>query len=402
MDPRQPREFETLTLPNIAARCFIVRVADDQIRPDNIPAAGTAYNAATNKLPNRILQDIWGSYVYGWPIDAPTDYSAFAFVPALPTTPTVKQRIDNIWGVVLDHTYYCLRIPDLPNVADTAVSVLGASYSTRYVIGVSEPREMSGEVIEVTVTTAAAASVTQTDKPIDPETNIATTRTRTWTVAAASPEPSSINASGEYTKVEQISHRTFLSTTQSATTLPTSQGAALTWNSMESLDRAWPAVLENYKFYTVVTSSAATKVTDLFTYRLRQPFAGEVKVENKLWWQSTPLNIDPQNPMIASGIRVNGNLLSFSIPDCLHDTFIYREQNYFLTETGGTLGMLIFGFGATADTDWPDTITKVKQTFKNGGYEIFQQVFYRPAEDGLEQALTVSQGPNTSSLPYYD
>ena len=117
MDPRQPRLFETLTLPNIAARCFVVRVADDQIRPDTVPAAGTAYNAATNKLPNRILQDIWGTYVYGWPIDAPTDYSAFAFVPALPTTPTVKQRIDNIWGIVLDHTYYCLRSADLPNVA---------------------------------------------------------------------------------------------------------------------------------------------------------------------------------------------------------------------------------------------------------------------------------------------
>jgi hypothetical protein len=138
------------------------------------------------------------------------------------------------------------------------------------------------------------------------------------------------------------------------------------------------------------------------TYRLRQPFAGEVKVENKLWWQSTPLNIDPQNPMIASGIRVNGNLLSFSIPDCLHDSFVYREQNYFLTESSAALGMLNFGFGATGDTDWPATITKIKQTFKNGGYEIFQQVFYRPEETGLEQALSVSQGPNTSTLPYYD
>lgn len=400
MDPAEPNLFETIRLPNVAAMCFVVRCKNSKVNPDNIPAAGVAYGGNDYKLPTRLHVESWATYVCGWPTEAPAGYTAFIFVPALPTVPVVKPRNDEIWGPVLDHTYYCLRSATLPDVAETAVGVLGGDYAARYVIAVSEPREMSGEVIEVIVTTAAAATVTQTDKPLDPNTRTAYTRTRTWTVAATSPDSVNVGADSIYTKVEQVGHRTFLSTTEPATTLPTSQGAALSWPSMESLDRAWPAVLESYQFRTVLNASA-TQATDLLTYRLRQAFAGEVKVENKLWWQSTPLNIDPQNPMIASGIRVDGNLMSFSIPDCLHQTFIYREQNYLIENATGTLGMLIFSFGATADQDWPDTVIRLKQTFKNGGYEIFHQTFYRPTETGSEQALAVNVGPNTSDISYY-
>lgn len=372
-----------------------VLVPRSTYKPALLPTVGDTYKST--KLPKQNMEH-WQDYVYsGTASDAPDGYIGFWFLPALPTASQIIYVDDDIWGQTQVYT-----LIDKTNAAPPEIYTEYPAASSRYVLRVDPVESSFGSAVQMRrITTVGSRTATQIDNPIDPDTNVATTRTRTWTLATTSPSPTSVDGTGYYTSVEQVSYRLFLSTTQAATTLPTSEGAALTWPSMESLDIAWPAVLQSYNFYTILDGSAS-KVKDLLTYSLREPFAGEVKVENKLWWQATPLIMEPENQMISAGIRVGGNLMSFSIPECLHETFIYREQNLIIDGTSGALGMLIFAFGATEDTDWPDTITRIKQEFKGGGYQILKQVFYKPTQDGAEQALSVSVGPNTSTISYYD
>lgn len=399
MDPRPPRLNETITLDNIAAPCQVVRVANDQIRPDTIPAAGTAYNSVDNKLPNRIGQDIWGNYKYGWPIEAPTDYSAFVFVPALPTTPVVKPRNDAIWGPVIDHTYYCLRSDQLPDVADTNVALLGTDYLSRHVIAVSEPREMSGEVIEVTITSAATSTVTITESPVDDATGKSYSTTRLYTVSATKPNGADVDLNSEFTVVTRERHNLWLSVTDKASTLATSRDLAVPWDSVGRM--YWPAVLQSYEFKKVVAQDL-TNWTKILVRNMRDPYSNDVRVTNRLWWQRDPYTIPALDPMIPSGINVRGNVETFSIEPCLHGPFEYEEENFTanLNASVGTIThvMTQFQFAATTHTDWPETITRVEQSYKNGGYECFEQIYERPLGHTTSEATifdrewTVSDG----------
>jgi hypothetical protein len=145
MDPQEPRLFETLTLPNVAALCFVIRVADSKIKPDLVPTPGTAY--ADCKLPTRTAVQEWGTYVYGWQIDAPAGYSAFAFVPSLPTVPLVTQQTHPTWGKTAEYSYVALTSNDIPDI-----SAEFPAGSGRFVLDSSE-QHLSGHVSVVTVTT---------------------------------------------------------------------------------------------------------------------------------------------------------------------------------------------------------------------------------------------------------
>ena len=398
MDNIAPRLFETLTLPNVAARCFVVRVADAQLTPDNLPTAGTLYRDWT--LPSRLHVDTWGSYVYGWPLEAPAGYSAFAFVPALPTTPVVTPRLDPIWGAVIDHTYYCLRSATQLDVADTstAIAVLGAAYTTRHVIEVRPPREMSGEVIEVTVTTATAATVTQIDKPVDLTSGSLYTRTKTFTVADTTPTGAAPDSAGEYTTVTQQSHKLFVSVTDKASTLPNTRANAITWDSHDKM--YWPAVLQSHEFINVLKPDLET-LKKLLTTNLRSPYSGDCKVTSRLWWQNSPYSVGEVDALIGSGINIRGNFESFAVPDCLHGPLTYEEPNirfydaqsaWYGTIVTSDLVVLQFNYSATALTEWPETIVTVRQRFVNGGYEILEETYHRPPGYGTADS-TVTERP---------
>ena len=405
MDNIPPRLFETLTLPNVAARCFVVRVADAQLTPDNLPTAGTLYRDWT--LPSRLHVDTWGSYVYGWPLEAPAGYSAFAFVPALPTTPVVTPRLDPIWGAVIDHTYYCLRSSTQLDVADTstAIAVLGAAYTTRHVIEVRPPREMSGEVIEVTVTTATAATVTQIDKPVDRESGDSYTRTRTWNVATTAPAGAGIDATSNFTTVDQVSHRLWLSTTQPSSFIPILTGGNITTltgarQTLTTDSMYWPPVLESYRFDSVFNSLDAIDSNYfelMFTPKIRNGYSGPVKCVVKEWWQATEPNATErpeinQLSMTPVAIRFPGRLQQFSVEPCLHGEVTFSEPNFLgnitnrvgnvTTVANGELVNRTWTAEATTPSDWPATFVVFKSVADNGGYRCEQRTYHRPDVTG--------------------
>jgi hypothetical protein len=405
MDPAEPNLFETLRLPNVAALCFVVRCKDNQIRPETIPAAGVAYNSADYKLPTRLHIETWGSYKCGWPTEAPAGYSAFVFVPSLPTAPVVKPRLDPIWGNVLDHTYYCLRSSTQLDIAETGTpvsNILGASYASRHVIAVAEPREMSGEVIEVTVTTSPTATVTQTDKLVDQETGTLYTQTKVYTVATSNPSGAAIGTDSLFTEAVQQSHRLWLSVTKPSSFIPILSGSAITSLSgaRETLttdSMYWPPVLESYSFDSVMNPidpfADGVRFEMQFLPKIRQGYSGPVKCLVKEWWQATAPTATErpeinQLSMTPVAIRFPGRIQSFSLEPCLHGVVTFSEpqllgtitdiQSNVTTLSGVGLKNRTWTAAATTPTDWPATYVVFKAVPENGGYRCEQRTFYRP------------------------
>ena len=377
MDPLPPRLFETLTLPNVAARCFVVRVADAQLTPDNLPTAGTLYRDWT--LPSRLHVDTWGSYVYGWPLEAPAGYSAFAFVPSLPTTPVVTPRLDPIWGSVLDHTYYCLRSATQIDVADTstAIAVLGAAYTSRHVIEVRPPREMSGEVIEVTVTTATAATVTQIDKPVDRESGSLFTQTRVFTVATTSPTGTALNSSGEFTESTQQSHNLYVATTSKVPGTLNLVGNKKTYTEDTNAPFIWPAVLINFTTTEAVIDPTENENVDtLATYSIKNAYSGPVKCEVEEYWQLTSPTTVANDQMQPQSISIEGLRYPVNIPPCLTAGISYAKRIFNVsTSTWQTMTVTV---AATSDTDWPATVITYNVRPLGGGYLIEKRTWYKP------------------------
>ena len=389
MDNIPPRLFETLTLPNVAARCFVVRVADAQLTPDNLPTAGTLYRDWT--LPSRLHVDTWGSYVFGWPLEAPAGYSAFAFVPALPTTPVVTPRLDPIWGAVLDHTYYCLRSETQLDVADTstAIAVLGAAYTTRHVIEVRPPREMSGEVIEVTVTTATAATVTQIDKPVDPDTGLLYTRTKTYTVALTSPVGLQLNNTGDFTSVTQERHRLFLSVTDKVTTLP-GPTAPITWYGTEVYN--WPKVLKGTYLHNIYDSDtiATRKVAKgVLAFPAKADYRGACLARYEEWWQKTVPTVPTPVQMVEVGISIGGVYQRIDIEPCLHEAVTYIEQNNGNDDRYEDF-YLRWTYAPTNYTDWPGSVLFLDVQRMGGGFRCKRTTIYAPSASNTGGGLSFS------------
>jgi hypothetical protein len=380
MDNIAPRLFETLTLPNVAARCFVVRVADAQLTPDNLPTAGTLYRDWT--LPSRLHVDTWGSYVYGWPLEAPAGYSAFAFVPSLPTTPVVTPRLDPIWGAVLDHTYYCLRSETQLDVADTSttIAVLGASYTTRHVIEVRPPREMSGEIIEVTVTTAAAATVSQTDNVVDEKTGDAFSRTRTWTVADSAPAATALGSDGRVTTVAQQSYKLWLSVNQPVN-VRVGDGNKRTFTRYLSM--VWPAVLTDFDIRNLTEYQEGTGYTryTVATYSLAPAYANPVRVTVDEWWQKTaPTDGEltgKSAPFKPTAIDINGLRTPPGIAPCLHGEVVFEAEVWDDTENAYSIYEVTIA-ATPSHTTWPETYIEYEVEPDAGGYTVRKLTWHRP------------------------
>jgi hypothetical protein len=302
---------------------------------------------------------------------------------------------------VLDHSYYALRSAGIPDIADTNVSALGTPGNGRFVQRV-QIQEVSSLVALLTVTTTTAATVTQTDKPVDLTSGSLYTRTKTYTLAATTPTGSAPDTAGEYTTVTQQGHKTFLSVTDKASTLPNSRATAITWDSHDKM--YWPAVLQSHEFINVLKPDLET-LKKLLTTNLRGPYSGECKVTSRLWWQRTPYAVGEPEALIASGINIRGNFESFSVPDCLHGPLTYEEpnivysnaqNNWYGTIDNSNLTVLRFHFKATALSEWPATIVRARQRFVNGGYEILEEFYHRPAGYGTAES-SVGKRPWTEA-----
>jgi len=376
MDPQEPRLFETLTLPNVAALCFVIRVADSKIKPELVPTPGTAYSACL--LPTRIGVQEWGTYVYGFPQEAPAGYSAYVFLPALPTAPVVATRQDEIWGPVLDHSYYALRSAGIPDIADTNVSALGTPGNGRFVQRV-QIQEVSSLVALLTVTTTAAATVTQTDKPVDPETGLLYTRTKTYTLAATTPPGAALNTTGNFTSVTQPSHRLFISVTDKVTTLP-GPLSPITWFGTEVYN--WPKVLQGAYLQNIYDSedNATRRVAKgVFAFPAKEAYRGACLAKYEDWWQQTAPTVPVPVQMIDVGISIGGVYERIDIEPCLHQAINYFEQNFGGRDDRYENFSLRWTYAPTNYTDWPPFVFFLDVQRMGGGFRCKRTTIYRPS-----------------------
>jgi hypothetical protein len=374
MDPQEPRLFETLTLPNVAALCFVIRVADTKIRPELVPTPGTAYSACL--LPTRIGVQEWGTYVYGFPQEAPAGYSAYVFLPSLPTAPVVATRQDEIWGPVLDHSYYALRSAGIPDIADTNVAALGTPGNGRFVQRV-QIQEVSSLVALLTVTTTAAATVTQTDKPVDRESGSLFTQTRVFTLATTSPTGTALNSSGEYTESTQQGHNLYVTTTSQVPGTLNLVGNKKTYTEDTNAPFIWPAVLTNFATTQAVINPSETEAVDtLATYSIKNAYSGPVKCEVEEYWQLTSPTTVANAQMQPQSINIEGLRYPVNIPPCLTAGITYAKRIFNVsTSTWQTMTVTV---AATSNTDWPATVITYNVRPIGGGYLIEKRTWYKP------------------------
>lgn len=408
MDPRasQDDNFRILPCPTPGEVEIAVWRPDASIRPGTAVVAGTTYSAS--ELPLRPFVETWGDYVAAEAVFE-TGGQWQKFVKQLPTTPTVTERIDPLWGKVYDHTYRDLITNPTPERADdfaytsepvvttgaVAVVTTGAvpvvTSATRKVLDV-KTQDLGQGLNQVVVTTVANAQITVIDQPIDPETGTPGTDTKVFTLTATAPAAAAIDANALFTEVLRQEHNLWLARTRNATTLPRSRATAKTWDDTGKI--YWPAVLESYQFTPVVAASLDRWVK-LLSYSLRHPHAEPVKRTNRLWWQQTAPEVVVPTAMLPGGINIRGNLMSIGIDDCLHGAFTYEEHN-FTAELGAALTspqakMIAFQYGATPLTDWPESVTILEVTpAQGGGYLCHEQTYYRP-ESYNTSTLTVSE-----------
>jgi hypothetical protein len=75
----------------------------------------------------------------------------------------------------------------------------------------------------------------------------------------------------------------------------------------------------------------------------------------------------------------------------------YNAQNtWFGTIIEADLIVLRFNFKATALSEWPATIVRARQRFVNGGYEILEETYHRPAGYGTAES-SVGKRPWTQA-----
>lgn len=379
-------------------------------------AAGTTYANATGLSQRPHLSDATAAaYVAARREEVGVCMFWQNFVRALPTTPTITERTDPIFGRCFDHAYDDLASNTAPDVADT-ISVTAyllvnedgdflvnedgdtlASPGTAIVRAIRTEDLLQG-LQHVVVTTAANAEVQKTTTELDEESGTMQDVTRIYTITATRPTASGLNTTtGLFTEVETYEHNIWLSTRRKASGLPSSRAAAVAWDTTGSI--LWPPVLQSCESIIILDSDNTTYVK-IYNPVLREAFAGDVKVTKRRWFQYTPLTITAPQAMLPSDIRARGRELSVAIEPCLHGEVVIEEHNTIAhVVSGGFIDeanqMVVWTFAATAQTDWLETITMTRQTFTRGGYDCLEEIYYRP-ENYNAALLTVSQRAATS------
>jgi len=434
MEEAPPRDGTFQLVPSPTPGVFDFKVATHYgtPKPTSAIAAGTAYSAITNdQIPSPPYKGgSWDTYVAAQSEPAGTRIFWQHFVASLPTTPIVADGMDvPIWGKTREHRFLDLITntrPDRGDMFSTRSTTLpldlvaGGTWdwvsfgaielaSVRPVLMIKE-EDLKQGLCAVTITTVANSTVGWNETALDEETGQLKTVSTLHTLSATAPAGSATGADGRFTTVTRQGHNHWLSLTDAASMLPTSRDAALTWDTTGSI--YWPAVLESYTFHDVIDETR-TRLNRLLTYNLRDPYSGDVRVTVRQWRSATAETITPSPSMVPSGIKVDGNILSFSIPECLHADFNYDEQELVFIDgleyvynpatfqyEPITLEVFTFNFSATNVEDWPETIVRHQQKFRNGVYDHFEETFHRPDNYAASQQ-TVTTRPWTEQDGYF-
>ena len=429
MDPQPITDgtFKAYPSPEPGYSDFKVARSTAEMPLDDGPAAGATYAAATSMaIRPRVHQ--FGAYVAAQAEEGPPGYIWQHFTRKLPTTPSVSEGpLDPIWGRVRNHVYRDLISAVRPDRADlfstsgttlTLDLVAGGSWewqthgtielaSARPVLNVQE-KDMGNGLCEVTVITVDNPIVTKMEQKLADETGQKYDVYRTHTLSATSPTGFGTRSDGYFAEVTPVEHNHWLTVQDKVSTLPMGRDAAVEVPTTGSI--YWPAVLEGYLF-TRITEDDRLTFKKLLTTNIRDPFSSDVRKTVRKWQQTTPYAIDPPTAMLPSSIKVPGHRMSFSIEPTLHGDFSYSEQAYDATNWAGTyyiptgaitgvsLNLLTFSFGATSHTDWPESVTLIKQTFERGVYLLTEEIYFRPVNYNRSQQ-TFSSRPWTTSDPW--
>jgi len=382
--PQEP-SYQLESLQYSAKLGLWVLVAAHDITTSNLPVAGTTTLTATGtnglKLPTAGRpHSTYDNYKYTHLSPAATaGYFRLNFVDVFPTTPLVMENIDPIWGKVRTHTYVALTGSDIPDVSTASVAALGAPGNGRYVLRVSE-QQLSGDVCIVTITTVAALTVSQTDKPVDPKTGDAFTRTKTWTLATSAPSAVALTTDGRSTSVTQESHNLWLSVDEPVNVRV---GSSNKRTHIEYRAMVWPAVLLGYDTEELIEYQASgdERHITVARYSLCPAYAEPCLVTIDEWWQkAAPADTDFSDksaPFQPSSVDIVGVGNPTSIPPCLHGSISYESQVY----DYGELGFSVFEVTISATpnhTTWPDTFVEYVVEPDMGGYTIKKLTWTKP------------------------
>lgn len=398
MDSRPPKNYRWELRPSAQKGKFDFRVRrnDSELGPNDAVIAGTTY--ALSGLSEQPAVDVWGSYVAAG-IDPGPEGSGFHwqnFVSALPTTPTVTEKIDPFWGKVYEVKYLDLVTNTKPDrgsfygsleaftlqngTAFTTISLAAfQAYGsgTGLVLDVTETDKGQG-LCEVSLIIPANPLVTETDQVVDEESGSLINLTKTTQITTTQPSGSAPNSFGIYTESKRKEHNIYETLTQPVSGLPLSRAAAIVVQSMGSI--SWPAVLEGVGNIYVIGSDE--KWNNLIANSVREPHADAVKVTTRFWQQNTQPSFSDPVSLIPAAISIRAVNQSFSIPETLHSALTFQEFEYVVSLDGGTdylyHQMVIWSVSATNYTEWPATLVRLQVDFKKGMYICREQTYYRP------------------------
>lgn len=425
MEEAPPRDGTFQPVPSATPGLWDFKVAVNYgtPRPGSKISPGTRYDAITNEqMFPRPNVDIWGSYVAAQSEPAGTRVLWQFFVPSLPTTPTVVERIDTVWGRVYDHTYLDLDTNSKPDRADdfstsptvqtrtmsdgsTRTLSSGQSRtltSTRKVLDV-KTSDLGQGLCRVIVTTASNEVVTQQDEILDEASGVMLPVTRTLTLATTKPAAAGIDTiTGLFTDVRQQEYRIWAGSTRKLSGLPASRAEAQPWTTMGNI--YWPAVLAGYSITAVLDSSGNWE--RLLAYSLQEPHAGAVRVTKRRWMQYTPPSVSAPVNLIPTAISIRARDTSISIPDCLHSSFQFDEyqaqivppaEGWVSPSTDYLYGQMVtWSVSATPYTRLPSTLVRLDVEYQNGAWMCIESIYEAPT-DVVINSVTVSTRPATSA-----
>lgn len=270
----------------------------------------------------------------------------------------------------------------LPSRGDSFTSPSGLT--SGYVLDAKlENDDGVNATLVLTLSTTNSVSISEYD--FDPGTGQSIEVVSLYSIGASPPTASGADENGRYSTVQRLDCNYWIKKTDSVRGIRIGEGNALNYLTTGRI--LWPAVLESYEFFKVAQNFdltyATNKWSDVFAFNMRDPYAGDVKVRVRQWWQNSAYTVPEPPQMIPSSIRIEGHLKTISIPECLHGEFQYKENNILATVSGFNItavenSLLVFTVSETDLKDWPSEITKIDQKFSNGGYIVTEETYYRP------------------------
>lgn len=426
------KNFTPIMLEEFGVLAFKVELNTEFVSPGTAPSAGTAYSTWDYKHQPRVAD--WGTYVFGWVKEEETNLWYY-WVPALPTTVVTKKGTDPVFGPIQIHKkidYLSSSIPDRGTIFDNGdsnlVDILGANVvdinnvqvthgSGRIVENVSV-REFSGEVGGIEIVTVDNSVVVSVDQINDERSGTLLDVTTEDILASTRPNGWAATDLGVFADVKKVRHNHWQRISRKATGFPLGKANAIEEETTGSI--LWPAVLKDYKFIKVSNDMQSDQdyylrfggddgaedriygFQILFSYSMRDPYAGDVRLVKRKWMQKEKLDAVVEGEMLPSGLDIRGRALTINLPECLHGVIEAKEYNFVTDDMSDRFAMLFhrnmnWSVPATNLTEWPEKIVQPKSELVNGMYFCEEWIYYRPAQffdyEAQNKYMTLSLSP---------